>query len=306
MTWGFVAVATATVGGALIAGKGAKEGAEIQAEAGEAGIAAQTAARESFEARTEPFRQLGAGAISPLQQLLGFQASPEFSSINADIDAQIAALRQQQFDPTGAAGGRAGTTGVRNVLGGAREFGADIQSQIQALETQRESRLSGVPEFIQGDRLQGLEEINPVVSFLRDQGFEQIQESAAAQGRLGAGGTLKDLTQFNTDLTSTIVPQLQNQRFNQLFNVAGLGANVAAGQGTAGLQTATNVSNLLGNVGAAEAAGVAGQTQAITGGLQNIAGAVGAFPNLFGGQPPPPVVPRAGGPAPVVDISTFG
>ena len=140
------------------------------------------------------------------------------------------------------------------------------------------------------DPNQGIEEINPVVSFLRNQGFEQIQESAAAGGRLGAGGTLKDLTRFNTDLTSTIVPQLQNQRFNQLFNTASLGANVTAGQGTAGLQTATNISNLLGQQGQAQAQGIQGRTDAITGTLSNLAGAAGAFPGVFnsGGTTPPP------------------
>lgn len=134
------------------------------------------------------------------------------------------------------------------------------------------------------DPMQGLEQINPMVDFLRQQGFEQIQESAAARGRLGAGGTLKDLTEFNTQLTSTIVPQLQNQRFNQLFNVLGLGANTAAGQGTAGLQTASNISNLLGAQGAAKAGGQIGQANAITGTLQNLAGTAGAFPNLIGSQ----------------------
>jgi len=136
--------------------------------------------------------------------------------------------------------------------------------------------------FLQ-DPTQQLAEINPVVDFLRQQGFEQIQESAAAQGRLGAGGTLQDLTQFNTQLASTIVPQLQNQRFNQLFNVAGLGANVAGGVGTAGLQAAGNIGNLLSAAGQAQAQGQIGQTQAITGGIQNLAGVAGAFPNLFGG-----------------------
>lgn len=125
--------------------------------------------------------------------------------------------------------------------------------------------------------MQQLEQINPVVDFLRNQGFEQIQESAAAGGRLGAGGTLKDLTKFNTDLTSTIVPQLQNQRFNQLFNVLGLGQNAASGQGTAALQTGTNISNLLGNVGNAQAQGAIGQGNAISGTFQNLTGALGAF-----------------------------
>lgn len=136
--------------------------------------------------------------------------------------------------------------------------------------------------FLQ-DPTQQLEEINPIVSFLRDQGFESIQETAAAGGRLGAGGTLADLTRFNTQLASTIVPQLQNQRFNQLFNVASLGANVAGGQGTAGLQTAANIGNLQGVAGRAEAGGAFGRANAITGGIQNVASAVGAFPNLFGG-----------------------
>jgi hypothetical protein len=152
----------------------------------------------------------------------------------------------------------------------------------------REAGLVGAEQltsFLQ-DPSQQLAEINPVVDFLRQQGFEQIQESAAAGMRLGAGGTLQDLTRFNTQLASTIAPQLQNQRFNQLFNVAGLGANVAAGQGTAGLQTAANLGNLQIGAGRAQAAGITGQAGAFTGTLQNIAGAAGAFPNLFGTQAP--------------------
>lgn len=149
----------------------------------------------------------------------------------------------------------------------------------------REVGLAGAEQltsFLQ-DPTQQLAEINPVVDFLRNQGFEQIQESAAAGGRLGAGGTLQDLTQFNTQLASTVAPQLQNQRFNQLFNVAGLGANVAAGQGTAGLQTASNIGNLQTQAGQAQAGGIIGQSNALTGAIQNIAGTAGAFPNLFGG-----------------------
>lgn len=137
------------------------------------------------------------------------------------------------------------------------------------------------------DPNQGIEEINPIVNFFREQGFEQIQESAAAAGRLGAGGTLKDLTQFNTDLTSTIVPQLQNQRFNQLFNTASLGANVATGQGQTALQTGTNVSNLTTSAGANRASTIKGRGDALLGGVENIFAGVGAFPGLFGGTPPP-------------------
>jgi hypothetical protein len=156
------------------------------------------------------------------------------------------------------------------------------------------------------DPTQQLGEINPLVSFLRDQGFESIQETAAANKRLGAGGTLKDLTQFNTDLASTIVPQLQNQRFNQLFNTASLGSNAAAGVSTNQLNTASNIGNLLGAQGAAEASGIIGGANAITGGIQNIAGAAGAFPGVFGGSSlPPPTTTTINDSAAVIAPATF-
>lgn len=141
--------------------------------------------------------------------------------------------------------------------------------------------------FLQ-DPNQQLEQINPIVGFLRDQGFEQIQESAAAQGRLGAGGTLKDLSEFNQNLSATIAPQLQQQRFNQLFSVAGLGSNAAAGQGTAALNTGANLATVAGGVGQANAQNALSQGAALNNTISNIAGVAGAFPSLFGGGQPSP------------------
>ena len=121
----------------------------------------------------------------------------------------------------------------------------------------------------------GLDEINPIVSILRDQGFESIQESAAAGGRLGAGGTLKDLTQFNSDLTTTVIPQLQNQRFNQLFNVVSMGQNAAAGQGTGILNTANNISNLQSDIGRIKGDEAINQSNIFTNALGNFAAQAG-------------------------------
>lgn len=186
------------------------------------------------------------------------------------------------------------------VIGGAMQYksaGKAADAQVAAadagIEEQREARLAfeertqpfvdigleagGQLQNLLADPMQQLEQINPIVSFLRDQGFEQIQESAAAQGRLSAGGTLKDLTEFNINLAATVAPQLQNQRFNQLFNVMGAGQSAAVGQGTAALQTASNIGNLYGNIGSAQAAGAINQANALTGTIQNLAGAFGAF-----------------------------
>jgi hypothetical protein len=123
----------------------------------------------------------------------------------------------------------------------------------------------------------GLDEIAPITDFLRAEGFEQIQETAAARGQLGSGSTLKDLTRFSENLASTVAPQLRNQRFQELFGVARLGANVAAGQGTAAQTTANNIGQLEGGIGQAKAQGAFNRSNAITGALESVSAGVGAL-----------------------------
>lgn len=128
----------------------------------------------------------------------------------------------------------------------------------------------------------GLEQINPVANFLQEQGFRSIREGGAGGGR----NVDRDLSEFQTGLTSTIVPQFQQQRFNQLFNVLGIGQNAAAGQGSAALQTGANVSNILSGVGQTQAAGTQGQQNALLNTITNLSKAGGAFqqPQLFAPQ----------------------
>jgi hypothetical protein len=178
----------------------------------------------------------------------------------------------------------------------------DLQSQLDALTsanmTQAPSQQMPMEgEFIPsasgmtGGQDQLLQEINPLVSFLRQEGFEDIQESAAARGRLRSGGTLKDLTEFNTQLTSTIVPQLQEQKFNQLFNVLGLGQSSAVGQGQAALQTGSNIGNFQASIGQSRAGGILGAENARDQTRSDIAGLLGGIqggaftppPQTFGG-----------------------
>jgi hypothetical protein len=116
-----------------------------------------------------------------------------------------------------------------------------------------------------------LEQINPVASFLQKEGFRSIREGGAGGGR----NVDRDLSEFQTGLTSTLVPQFQQQRFNQLFNVLGLGQNAAVGQGQAALQTGANVSNLLGNIGQARAGAAQQRAAANQGLISNVAGIAG-------------------------------
>ncbi len=97
----------------------------------------------------------------------------------------------------------------------------------------------------------------------RTRGFEDIQRSAAAGGKLRSGGTLESLTRFNNDLNA----RNRGQRFNELFNLATLGSNAAGGQATSTLNTAQNNSNLITGIGNAQAAGVIGSANTIRGTL---------------------------------------
>ncbi len=292
-----IAVAGATVASTASQASAARRAAGAQESAARRGISEQQAAREAFEQRTEPFRQIGLAAATPILDLLGIAppqgllTGPGQAGAQGDISAlqgQIANIDQQVANLPAAIPGRPDVSeGQRQELLSQR---AGLENQLNTIQAQQQAQQEIAGQQTQvaptGQPSDLLGQVNPLVSFLRQEGFEDIQEQAAAQGRLRSGGTLQDLTRFNTQLASTVVPQLQQQRFNQLFNLLGLGSNVAAGQGTAQLQTASNIGNLLGNVGQAQAAGALGQGQAIQSGISGLAGIFGAQQGgLFGAAP---------------------
>lgn len=309
MTWVAVSiVGTSLLGGALQSSS-SRSATSAQERSSNAAIAEQRAGREAFEQRTEPFRQIGLAAAPELARLLGIsipsQSSQDVSSIQNridQIDQEIAAGPQTRVNPSVPASifpsvtPSWGTPGMPNIgaisalrdgvtetlpfdqqgLATERQSLVDQLNAIQSQQTAPQADQTGPPM---------LDEINPLVSFLRDEGFADIQETAAAQGRLRSGGTLKDLTRFNTNLASTIVPQLQNQRFNQLFSLLGLGSNAAAGQGTAALNTATNIGNLQVGQGSAAAQNALNQGQIAGNTISDLAGAFGYY---RGSRTPPP------------------
>jgi hypothetical protein len=107
---------------------------------------------------------------------------------------------------------------------------------------------------------------DPNVGLQRTAGFQDIQQSAAAGGKLQSGGTLEALTEFNQRLN------LGNraQRFNELFNVATLGANASARAGTNTLTGSQIGSEFLTQGANARAAGRIGQGNAVNQGIENL------------------------------------
>jgi hypothetical protein len=106
---------------------------------------------------------------------------------------------------------------------------------------------------------------------LQQQGENAILQNASATGGLRGGNVQAALAQFRPQLLSGLI----EQQYSRLGGLTSLGQQSAAGVGTAGQAMGTNVTNLLGQQGASQAAGALGQAQAYGGtisGLANIGG----------------------------------
>lgn len=103
------------------------------------------------------------------------------------------------------------------------------------------------------------------------QGENAILQNASATGGLRGGNTQAALAQFRPQLLN----QLINQRYQNLAGMTALGQNAAAGTGNAGMQTASNISNLYQQSGAAQAGAALAQGQANANMWNGLTGAIG-------------------------------
>lgn len=128
----------------------------------------------------------------------------------------------------------------------------------------------------------------PGYQFTQQQGEQGIERGAAAAGGAFTGGTLKSLAGFDSGLADSTYNDVfsralsgyqttlaaQNQGFNQLASVAGLGENAAANAGNTGAQAANTIGSTFSNIGNAQSAGTVGATNAINNGIQGVVGAL--------------------------------
>jgi len=103
------------------------------------------------------------------------------------------------------------------------------------------------------------------------QGENAILQNASATGGLRGGNTQAALAQFRPQLLN----QLINQRYQNYAGLTSLGQNAAAGTGNAGMQTASNISNLYQQTGAAQAGAALAQGQASANMWSGVTGAIG-------------------------------
>ena len=93
------------------------------------------------------------------------------------------------------------------------------------------------------------QEQSPMFQALARQGEEAILQRASATGGLRGGNVQGALAQFRPALLNSFF----NQQYDRLAGITNMGQNAAAGVGSAGLQTGSNIGNLLMQSGAAQA-----------------------------------------------------
>lgn len=117
----------------------------------------------------------------------------------------------------------------------------------------------------------------PGYEFTLGQGQESTQNSYAAQGLGTSGAAMKGATQYAEGLASTTYQQqfqnylTQNQQiYNMLGGISGNGQNAASGLGSLGLNATGQINQAIMSGGNANAAGIVGSANALSGGLNSI------------------------------------
>ena len=147
-----------------------------------------------------------------------------------------------------------------------------IAAGTQALG-QMQTMSANAPTFTAQDFANNMD---PAYQFDLQQGQQAIERSAAAQGGLQSGSTLKSLSDYAQGQASNEYQNAysrfmnnQNMQFNRLASIAGTGQTATGQMGQAGQSMASQVgSNMMGAANAQGAAGIA-SANAWSSGLSN-------------------------------------
>lgn len=267
--------AVAAIGGALIQGSAAKKAAKAQEAAANRDIAFQKETRDLIRGDLGVYREGGNLAQRALDYELGLGARPTIGG---------EALAIESFRGPGVETpvfGVRGRNDNRYQVGTQMTPGAErFRVGGQEFATRREAEAYATANASGGQEYGGFTK-TPGYDFRLQQGQDSLQAGAAARGGLYSGAAMRDLMKFGQDYGS-------NEYGNYLSRLgarADTGMNAAQMSGAASQQAAAGVSNALGNIGNAQAAGAVGVGNAITGGIQNMLGAWNYQRNMNAAQP---------------------
>ncbi len=180
---------------------------------------------------------------------------------------------------------RAAAMGVEEQRAAREELRALLQPYVDAGGPALQAQLAALglegPEAQQAFVAQ--QEQSPIFQALAKQGEEAILANASATGGLRGGNVQGALAQFRPALLN----QFLEQQYGRLGGMTALGQQSAAGVGTGGMQTASNISNLFGQVGQAQAGAALAKGQGWGNAIGGVTNAIGLAAGLgaFGGAP---------------------
>jgi hypothetical protein len=207
----------------------------------------------------DPVTGLIVGGSQLLGGMMQSDAASEAAGIQAGAAGEGIAEQRRQFDA------------LQALLKPYTEAGLPALQQQQAL-----LGLQG-PEAEQAaiERIRGGETFQA----LAQQGEEALLQRASATGGLRGGNIQGALAQFRPALLNQAI----EQQYGRLGGMTTLGQRSAAGVGAAGMESGTNVANLLAQQGAARAGGELGEAKAFSG-LFNLPAQVLGFQYGAGGK----------------------
>jgi hypothetical protein len=191
--------------------------------------------------------------------LLGGSASRSAASTQAAAAGQAADVSNQQYYQT------------REDQRPYREMGIRALPQLEAQRNMMPGAFTGQVNLGQ----------DPGYAFRLSEGQKALDRSAAARGGMISGGALKAAQRFGQDLGSQEYQNAYNRAltgynadvsreatgYNRLAALAGIGQTATTQTNAAGAANAANVGNLMTSGAAANAAGMVGGANALTGGL---------------------------------------
>lgn len=122
-------------------------------------------------------------------------------------------------------------------------------------------------------------EQSPMMKALVQKGENALLQNASATGGLRGGNTAAALAQFRPQMLA----QLIEGQFSKLGGLSSLGANSAAMQGNTGMNMASNIGNLLGQIGSARSGATLSRSASSRQGISDLLSLAGNVVGGFGG-----------------------
>jgi hypothetical protein len=285
----------AVIGGVVAAGSAAYQSNQAGKAAGksakgyQAGIDEQRRQFDTIMSMLAPQRGLGDQATNALARLYGYAPTASGVGGYGGYDPNAPKPPPGYVDPKGPSGAHGfGRSAMEfsDVLGldpfGSSSKKKRAKKKAAAAQAQYEAELAAYNQQRQQQFAtdqaalpQGLDvfQKSPDYQWKRDEGMRDIGNSFAARGGAFSGNALRALTDFNSNLASGEFGNFVNRQ----LAMAGLG-QTATSQGVSSANyTGGNIANLLGQQGNARASGIVDQSNALTGGVNDLAGLWGSW-----------------------------